>query len=316
MAAAELIRPMLAVAGELPPDGAWSFEFKWDGVRAVGYLGAGPARLLSRNDRDISVSYPELTTLGAAGPEMVLDGEVVAFDASGRPDFGTLQQRMHVTDPVLAGRLARSVPAVYLIFDLLRLDGRSLLGESYTERRRRLESLDITGDSWQTTPVFDDGADVLAASVAGGLEGVLAKRRDSIYAPGRRSADWRKIKNIRTQEVVIGGWHPGRGRRADGIGSLMMGLPEAGALRYVGQVGTGFSDAVLASLGARLAGLERRSSPFADDLPGPLRRDAHWVEPELVGEVAFTEWTGDGVLRHPAWRGLRPDKTPGDVTLE
>jgi bifunctional non-homologous end joining protein LigD len=177
--------------------------------------------------------------------------------------------------------------------------------------------LELNGASWQTGPAFDGGgADVLRASREQGMEGVVAKRRDSVYEPGRRSPAWRKIKHVNTQEVVVGGWRPGGGRRQGRIGSLMLGIPGAGGLRYVGQVGTGFSDALLEDLGRRLAGLACPSSPFDGPLPSAIARVAHWVRPDLVGEVAFAEWTGDGLLRQPSWRGLRPDKSPGDVVPE
>ncbi len=247
----------------------------------------------------------------------MLDGELVAFDHHGRPSFGTLQQRMHVADAAAARRLSATVPVVYVIFDLLHLDGRSLLGETYDARRELLDTLELDGASWQVSPVFSGpGADVLAASRTQGLEGVVAKRHTSRYEPGKRSPAWRKIKHVRTQEVVVGGWRPGNGRRAGRIGSLMLGIPDDGGLRYVGQVGTGFTEALLTDLGARLARLARKSSPFADQLPSAVRRDAHWVTPKLVGEVAFTEWTSDGLLRHPSWRGLRPDKSPSEVRPE
>jgi bifunctional non-homologous end joining protein LigD len=314
----ELIKPMLAVAGALPAAADWAFEMKWDGVRAVSYSEGGRVRALSRNDRDITVSYPELRALGLAlgTTQVVLDGELVAF-AHGRPNFGTLQQRMHIADARTARKLAEQVPVVYVIFDLLHLEGRSLLKLPYDDRRELLESLELNGASWQTAPVFyDSGPDVLEASAAAGMEGVVAKRRDSTYLPGRRSPAWTKVKHFRTQEVVIGGWHPGNGRRAGGIGSLMMGVPDEDGLRYVGQVGTGFTDKMLDDLGARLAKHERKTSPFSGQLPAPARKDARWVTPLLVGEVAFSERTSDGLLRQPAWRGLRPDKGVQDVRDE
>jgi bifunctional non-homologous end joining protein LigD len=318
----ELIKPMLAVPGELPTpaeDDDWVYEMKWDGVRAVVYIDGGRARATSRNDIDITVSYPELRALGAAlgTTQVVFDGELVAFDAHGRPSFSRLQQRMHVADAAAARRLSAKVPVGYVVFDLLHLDGRSLLREPYDTRRELLDGLELGGDSWQVSPVFSGpGADVLAASGDQGMEGVVAKRRSSTYQPGRRTPNWRKIKHVRTQEVVIGGWRPGNGRRAGRIGSLMLGIPEDGSLRYVGQVGTGFTGALLDDLGARLGRLERKSAPFAGVLPSAVRRDAQWVTPKLVGEVAFTEWTGDGLLRHPSWRGLRPDKSPEEVRPE
>ncbi|MFN2518205.1 MAG: non-homologous end-joining DNA ligase [Jatrophihabitantaceae bacterium] len=317
-----LIKPMLAVPGELPSgadEDAWAYEMKWDGVRAVVYVDGGRARAMSRNDRDITVSYPELRALGLAlgTTQVVLDGELVAFDVQGRPSFATLQQRMHVGNAAAARRLASHVPVVYVIFDLLHLDGRSLLREPYDARREQLAALGLAGEAWQLSPTFAaPGLDVLTASRAQGMEGVLAKRRDSSYEAGKRAQAWRKIKHVRTQEVVVGGWRPGNGRRAGTIGSLMLGIPENGQLRYVGQVGTGFTDALLADLGSRLARLERKSPPFAAALPSAVRRDARWVTPKLVGEVAFTEWTTDGLLRHPAWRGLRPDKSPQEVRPE
>ncbi|MEP7178750.1 MAG: non-homologous end-joining DNA ligase [Pseudonocardiales bacterium] len=317
-----LVKPMLAVPGELPTpaeEQEWAYEMKWDGVRAVVYVEGGRVRAMSRNDIDMTVSYPELRALGLAlgTTQAVLDGELVAFDERGRPNFSTLQQRMHVGDAAAARRLSAQVPVVYVVFDLLHVDGRSLLHEPYEKRRQELDTLALAGESWQPSPVFDGpGADVLAASLEQGLEGVLAKRRNSRYEPGKRTPAWRKVKHVRMQEVVIGGWRSGNGRRAGKIGSLMLGIPENGRLRYVGQVGTGFTDALLADLARRLARVERKSTPFAAELPSAVRREAHWVSPKLVGEVAFTEWTPDRLLRHPSWRGLRLDKSPEDVRPE
>jgi bifunctional non-homologous end joining protein LigD len=316
----ELIRPMLAVAGALPTNAAeWGYEMKWDGVRAVVYLEAGAVRIYSRNDRDVTVSYPELAGLAAAydGQELVLDGEIVAFDQHGRPSFGRLQQRMHVTDAAAAAHLSRTVPAVFLAFDLLRMDGHVLTAQPYAQRRELLEHLDVDGPSWHTPPVFHgSAADALAASQEQGLEGVLAKRLDSIYRPGVRTSEWTKFKNIHTQEVVIGGWRPGQGRRTDTIGSLLMGIPGPDGLAYVGHVGTGFSQAALADLSTRLTKLRAPQSPFREALPRADSRDAQWVRPALVGEVAFSERTADNRLRHPSWRGLRPDKNVADVVVE
>jgi bifunctional non-homologous end joining protein LigD len=246
-----------------------------------------------------------------------LDGEIVSFDAQGRPSFRRLQQRMHVGDAAAAARLAGSDPVVILLFDLLWLDGESLLRQPYTQRRQRLEALGLAGAAWQTPAAFHGrGAEAVAVSKEQGLEGVLAKRLTSTYMPGRRSPDWVKIKNLRTQEVVLGGWTAGTGRREGMIGALLLGLPDkSGQLGYVGKVGTGFTDAMLRDLAADLRPLARKTSPFLD-VPRPDARDARWVSPRLVGEVAFSEWTGDGRLRHPAWRGLRPDKSPEQVARE
>ncbi len=329
-----LIKPMLATPGVVtdprfgePTGPGWLYEMKWDGVRAVVYVdetsgngvAGGGVKLFSRNDRDVSVSYPELQPLGRllAGRQVVLDGEIVAIDDAGRPNFGRLQQRMHIADPRQAASLSQSVPAVLLAFDVLRLNGRSLLDEPYTTRRALLEELALSEAYVQTPPSFDtSAADALHASEVAGLEGVVAKRENSLYRAGQRSPDWIKIKHIRMQEVVVGGWRPGQGRRTNTIGSLLMGVHTEAGLQYIGHVGTGFSDALLRQLSTRLATLQVPDSPFGSPLPREITRDAHWVRPKLVGEVAFTEWTADDRLRHPAWRGLRPDKDAADVVRE
>src|SRR4051794_20388078 len=227
----DLVRPMLAIPGELPAasdDGRWAYEMKWDGVRAIGYVQDGITRLVSRNDLDVSVSYPEV--LDPPEPvrqrSLVLDGELVALDERGRPSFGRLQERMHVRDPAAVRRLAGRVPGSYYAFDLLRLDDRPLLQLPYTERRALLEDLELDTTTWRVPPSSPGpAADVMAASAQHGLEGIVAKRRASAYRPGQRSPDWRKVKHQRMQEVVIAGWRPGRGRRAGGIGSLILGAP-------------------------------------------------------------------------------------------
>jgi bifunctional non-homologous end joining protein LigD len=319
----ELVRPMLAKAGELPApkdEQRWGFEMKWDGVRAIVYLeGGGTVRALTRNDREVSGSYPELRRLAEAMGirQLVLDGELVAIDENGRPNFGLLQQRMHVTNPSQVRSLSRRVPVTYLVFDVLHLDGRSLLELPYADRRRILDELRLEGPSWGTPPVFEGAASAaLQTSEAQGLEGVVAKRLDSPYESGRRTGAWLKVKNFKTQEVVVGGWKPGQGRRAETIGSLLLGVNTERGLVYAGHVGTGFTEAVLDDLTKRLRPLERRTSPFADEVPREHARDAHWVTPKLVGEVRYGEWTRDGRLRHPSWRGLRPDKSPDQVVIE
>ena len=316
-----LVHPMLAVLREqIPRDqDAYGYEFKWDGVRAVVYVDGGRPRVLSRNDRDVTVSYPELRALAESlgARQVVLDGEIVAFDSDGRPSFEALQSRMHVTNSAQVRRLVAQTPVTYLVFDVLYLDGRSLLDETYVDRRQILESLSLAGPSWQTPPHFEgDGEAVLAASQAQGLEGVLAKRLDSRYYAGKRSDYWLKVKNLRTQEVVIGGWKPGAGRRAGAIGSLLLGVPGPAGLEFAGHVGTGFTDRMLRDLEAQLAPLARDDPPFDTPVPREHARAAKWVEPTVVGEVAFGEWTREGRLRHPAWRGLRPDKSAADVVRE
>jgi bifunctional non-homologous end joining protein LigD len=320
--ALKYLPPMLATLGELPPaaqDARWAYEMKWDGMRAIVLIDSGGLTLFSRNDRDVTVSYPELLPLAAAldGEQAILDSEIVAFDERGRPSFRLLQDRMHIASATQAKALSKSRPVVLLAFDLLQHAGESLIALPYVERRRRLEALGLDGPSWQTPPAFSGtGAEAVRTSKELGLEGVLAKRLDSPYRPGKRSREWIKVKNIQAQEVVIGGWVPGQGNRDGTIGALLLGLPGPDGLTYVGKVGTGFTRRMLDDLSPRLARLERASSPFVPAVPRVDSRDAHWVTPRLVGEVAFGEWTGDGRLRHPSWRGLRPDKDVSEVRRE
>ncbi|MEU4765985.1 non-homologous end-joining DNA ligase [Actinosynnema sp. NPDC023794] len=314
----ELIRPMLASPGQLPPGPGWAFEFKWDGVRTVTYARGGRVRAMTRNDLEVSATYPEVRALSAilGDHEAVLDGEIVALGARKQPDFGRLQSRMHVARP--GDELLARVPVVYYVFDLLHLDGRSLLGAPYAERRQELAALGLGGRAEvRVPPSFSEvhGEDVLAVAEDYGLEGVVAKRVTSRYEPGRRSAAWVKVPLLRTQEVLIGGWQPGDGRRAGTIGSLLLGVRCDDGVHYVGKVGTGFTHSALLDLQQRLRPLERAESPFIDAVPADHARRAHWVRPELVGEVEYRTWTTDRRLRHSSWRGLRPDKDPDDVRM-
>ncbi len=314
------LRPMLAAAGELPrSDEGWSYEFKWDGMRAITYVDGGRIRVTSRNGNDLSQAFPELRALGEAlgSTAVVLDGEIVAFDDTGRPSFQVLQPRIHASGDARARRLAGEKPVSYVIFDLVYRDGVSLLGAPYLKRREALESLGLQGPNWTVSPRFTGpGSDVLDASREQGLEGVVAKRDDSSYLPGKRSPAWTKVKNLLTEEVVVGGFTSGEGRRKGRIGSLILGMPDAGGLRYVGQVGTGFDEDALAALGRFLASHVRSDSPFTGKVAQPYERKATWVEPVLVGEVSFSEWTRDGRLRQPSWRGVRHDKSAGEVARE
>jgi bifunctional non-homologous end joining protein LigD len=317
----EHVLPMLARSGTLPADSAgWDFEVKWDGVRAIAYVRPGRLRLESRNLNDISNAYPEVRGLlrQFGMREAVLDGEIIAFDDSGRPSFGRLQSRMHLTSSSAIRRRMADTPVVYAIFDLLYVDGRSLLELPYSERRERLEALDLSGPAWRVPAHHGgDGAALLEATRKQGLEGVVAKRRDSRYEPGRRTNGWVKVKHTRRQELVIGGWLPGEGRRSERIGALLVGYPDgeyARRLRYAGRVGTGFTDAVLDDLRRRLAPLRRDDNPF-DPRPR-LPRNAVYVEPTLVAEIDFANWTTDGIMRAPSFKGLRSDKPAGDVVLE
>jgi bifunctional non-homologous end joining protein LigD len=314
----ERIEPMLARSGSLPRDDeGWAYEVKWDGVRAIGYVDGGRLRLSSRNGRDITPRYPELRELGRAlgARQAVLDGEVVAFDDEGRPSFQRLQGRMHLTSEHAVRRLSEREPVTYIIFDLLFLDGHSLLDEPYVARRERLLELGLSGPTWQTPAHHvGDGAALLEASRAQGLEGVLAKRLDCPYTPGRRSPGWVKVKNVRRADVVIGGWLPGEGNRSGRIGALVVGYhDEEGALRYAGRVGTGFTQAELARLQGLLDPLRRESSPFTGRQPP---RETRFVDPQLVCTVEYSEWTQARTLRQPSYKGLRDDVDPADITFD
>jgi bifunctional non-homologous end joining protein LigD len=312
------LRPMLATPGALPSDDDnWAYEVKWDGVRALLAVEGGRLTVTSRNGNDVTASYPELRGLGLqlGARQVLLDGEVVAFNPEGRTDFGMLQARMHVGKPSAA--LLRSTPVQFLAFDLLHHEGRSLLRQPYDERREALEALGLEGEHWQVPPAFrGGGAAVLEATKAQGLEGIVAKRRDAPYQPGRRSDSWLKVKHIRRTSAVIAGWKPGEGGRTGRIGSLLLGVQGPSGLEYAGHVGTGFTGATLKKLGDLLEPLRRDDSPFATAVPREFAKSALWVDPELVAEVDYTEWTKDGRLRHPSYKGLRDDYDPKDVVRE
>jgi bifunctional non-homologous end joining protein LigD len=315
------LRPMLATTGPLPSDDAgWAYEMKWDGLRALAFVADGAVRLMSRTGRDITHTYPELARPPAlvGANQAVIDGEIVALAAGSWPDFEALQQRMNIGSAAQAKVLAAQIPVSYLAFDLLWLDGRSLLESPYSRRRELLDGLGLQGGRWQVPPSFvgESGADIQAVSIQQNLEGVMAKRRASRYEAGRRSASWRKIKNVSRQEVVVGGWKPGEGGRAGWIGSLLVGVYADGDLVYSGHVGTGFTQQTLRMLGDTLAPLRRDTSPFDEPVPPEDARFAHWVEPVLVAEVAFSGWTKSGRLRGPSFKGLRYDKEAAEVVRE
>ncbi len=305
---------MLARTGPLPPDdGSWAFEIKWDGVRAIAFVQGGRLVLKARSGRDVTARYPELRPLAVAlaGREVILDGEVVAFDGA-RPSFQKLQSRMHLTSEHAVRRLARDDPVHYVAFDLLYLDGRSLLGLRYDERRAVLADLELSGPTWQAPAHHvGDGEALLQLTRAQQLEGVIAKRLDCPYTPGKRTSGWVKVKNIGSTDVVIGGWLPGEGGRSGRLGALVIGIPDDdGVLRYAGRVGTGFSQAELVRLGGMLDELASDASPFEGRQPPKLTR---FVEPSLVARVDFTERTNAGTLRQPSYKGLRDDVAPEDV---
>jgi bifunctional non-homologous end joining protein LigD len=308
------LEPMLARTGALPSDDErWAFEIKWDGVRAIAFVQGGRLVLKARSGRDVTARYPELRPLGEAlaGREVVLDGEVVAFDGA-RPSFQKLQGRMHLASEHAVRRLARDDPVHYIAFDLLYLDGRSLMGLPYAERRAALAELGLSGPTWQAPAHHvGDGHALLELTRAQQLEGVIAKRLDCPYVPGRRSPGWIKVKNVSSTDIVIGGWLAGEGGRSGRLGALVIGIPdEQGVLRYAGRVGTGFTQAELARLGALLEPLATAASPFEGRQPPKLTR---FVEPRLVARVDFNERTHAGTLRQPSYKGLRDDVAPEDV---
>jgi bifunctional non-homologous end joining protein LigD len=315
----EHLVPMLARPGKLPPDDddGWAYEIKWDGVRTVAYSQPGTLRLESRNLIDVTGRYPELARLNRAlsSHSVVLDGEVVAFDDSGRPSFQALQQRAQLASRAQAKRQAQARPVTYVIFDLLWLNGHSLMALPYAQRRELLAGLQLNGERWQTPEyIVGNGSQLLAAAREQRLEGVLAKRLQSTYQPGARSRDWIKVKTTASQELVIGGWLPGKGKRRERIGALLLGVYEDGRLRYAGRVGTGFSEQELDRLERLLRPLERKSSPFTLGPKPP--RESVFVEPRLVAEVEFTEWTQAGSLRQPSYKGLRDDKAAELIVRE
>ncbi len=307
---------MMASVGVAPGGAGWAFEWKWDGVRAIVAATPGLVRATSRNGRDITAGYPELDVLGElVDRPVLLDGELVTPDQHGRPNFGRLQSRMHVRRPSPA--LVRSAPVLFYVFDLLHLDG-SLLAKPYMQRRELLDQLQLTGGPVNTPANHTGIAASVLLDLAGqhGLEGVVAKRLDSRYEPGRRARTWIKTPLRHTQEVIIGGWRPGEGNRAGTIGALLLGVyDETGQLRYAGDIGTGFTDRMLRDLQAMLNTRERSTSPFDETVPREHARHAHWTEPDLVGEVEYRQWTTDGRLRHASWRGLRPDRDPREIVL-
>ena len=313
------VRPMLAVPGPVPTESGWAFEFKWDGVRAVVAVAAGQVRLNSRNGNDVTGGYPEIVEACAGiGRSVLLDGELVALDGQGRPDFGLLQQRMHVRSP--PAELRQRVPVSLYVFDVLAVDGQSLVAEPFDARRARLLGLGLDQlPGVAVPPSFTDvsGAQLLEVARAHRLEGVVAKRRSSRYEPGRRSTAWVKTALLTTREVLVGGWTAGEGRRLSTLGALLLGARDHdGRLRYLGNVGTGFTEQMLRDLLARLEPLRQDASPFDEPVPREHARGARWVTPELVGEVQYRTLTSDHRLRHAAWRGLRPDRDPEEVLAD
>ncbi|MFB0614495.1 ATP-dependent DNA ligase [Streptomyces sp. AGS-58] len=315
-----LIPPMLATPGRLPSaaqDERWAYETKQDGQRVMVYLpGDGSVLLRARSGEDITAAYPELRPLGAAlgATPAVLDGEVLALDERGRADFQLLQSRMGLAHaPARAARRAAQVPAHLVLFDLPYL-AQPLVRLPYVRRRARLEGLGLAGPHWSTPGALTGhGAEALRATREHGLEGLVCKRLDSVYEPGVRSRAWIKIRNMRAEDVIVGGWLPGRGRLAGLPGAVLAGQRAGGRLRYVGGVGTGWSEAERAELAELLRDAASERCPFD---PVPRIPDARWVLPRLVGEVSYSTRTRNGLLRQPSWLRLRPDLTPRESAAD
>lgn len=310
------IDPMLPRASAtLPPRSAeWAFEVKFDGFRALLFCEPDGVRVQSRNQRDMTAWYPELQ--GLRGRCAILDGEIVASDAEGRPDLELMQLRAGFTSPRSPVRSRAELVAIsYQIFDLLHLDDRSLLRRPYRERRALLESLELKGSHWLTPSnhVGSDAAKLLQASRAAGLEGLVAKRLESRYEPGDRSGAWLKIKNWQRQEFVIGGWRHDRDGTDGWLGALMLGCHDDEGFTYCGSVEAGFRPDTVSALVALLPTLERGTSPFHNR---PAKKGEHFVEPVLVAEVQFIGWSHGGAIRHASFKGFVFDKQPGDVRRE
>lgn len=302
---------MLATRGDRVPDGAeWTHEVKWDGMRVLADRTGDGLRLTSRNENPVTGAFPELADV-AAGRDLLLDGEVVAF-ADGIPSFDSLAERIHVSKPGRARLLAERQPVTYLIFDVLRLDGRDLASLPLGRRREILVGLDLTTPRWQVPPWYGDGAMLWAATRQQRLEGVVSKRLGSPYRFGARSRHWLKFPHRRRSSWVIGGWRP-EVDTSHRLGAVLVGEPTPEGLIYRGRVGSGIAGKVGPPLLGLLAPLQRPTSPFVDDVPRPDAVGVTWVEPVLVIDVEALGMSGHARLRQPSYRGLRTDLTPEDL---
>ena len=308
------MRPMLASAGTVIPVGPqWAHEIKWDGMRVLADVAGGRLRLSSRNENDVTSSFPELSTLADPGMpgDMLLDGEVVALDG-GRPSFAALSERMHVINSRKARSLTATRPVTFMVFDLLRLAGVDLTAQPLAQRRAALEGIGLDGPNVQVPPTYDDGAALQTATMEQGLEGVVSKRLSSRYRPGRRSPDWLKFPHRESRSVVIGGWRleTDSDRR---LGAVLVGRPTADGLAYLGRVGSGLAGQEQERVLQALEGLGVDTSPFADEVPRIDAQGTRWVRPEMVVEVQSLGLSAQGRLRQPAYRGLRTDLSPHDL---
>jgi bifunctional non-homologous end joining protein LigD len=302
---------MLATRGDHVPTGdEWCHEVKWDGMRVLVDVRGGEVRLSSRNEKDATVSFPELRGLPVG--DALLDGEVVAF-ADGVPSFAALAERMHVSRADRARALAERMPVTLLAFDLLRLGDRDLLDEPLTARRARLEDLDLQNDRWQTPTTYEDGRMLFDATFQQGLEGIVSKRLSSRYRPGLRSKDWLKFAHRRRESYVVGGWRLETDSR-DRLGAVLIGEPTADGLRYRGRVGSGIAGRKAATLVTLLAGLTRATTPFVDEVPRLDAVGTTWVEPVLVVDIESLGPSAQGRVRQPSYVGVRADLTPEDLS--
>jgi bifunctional non-homologous end joining protein LigD len=305
------MRPMLATHGRhVPPGGDWTHEVKWDGVRALTDVRDGTVRMTSRNENAITIAWPELATSPLGERDLLVDGEIIALNERGLPDFRTLQERMHVRKATTAARLADKVPAIYMVFDLLRLDGADLAARPLAQRRAALEGLGLDG-TWQVPPQYDDGAMLFEATLQQGLEGVVSKRRTSTYRFGERSQHWQKLAHRHRLSYVVGGWRPQEGT-TDRLASLVVGELTADGLRYRGRVGSGIGPKQGRALAEMVAGLERAASPFDDEVPAVDAKGTRWLEPVLVVDID-THGRGYERLRQPSFQGVRTDLAPEDL---
>ncbi len=312
------MRPMLATRGTTVPTGAeWLHEVKWDGMRVIATVRDGRLVLHSRNENDVTVSFPELQGLAGrgtfGGKDVVLDGEIVAF-LDGLPVFGALADRMHVANPRKAEQAAARNPVTLLLFDLLHLDGLHLVTLPLEQRRQVLTDLVEEGPRWRVPPAYDDGEVLVDVTKAQGLEGVVSKRRHSVYRPGQRSTDWLKFPHRPTGSYVVGGWRPETGSRQR-LGSVLVGEPTTDGLVYRGRVGSGLAGAAGETLKELLAGSETDDDPFVTEVPREDCVGARWVRPEVVLEVASLGLTPQRRLRQPAYLGVRRDLRPDDLLL-
>jgi len=309
------MRPMLATPGPQPAGLEWLHEVKWDGMRVLADVNERGVRLYARSGRDVTASYPELSAIGEAVQDALIDGEIIAL-ADGIPSFAALADRMHVTDERRAAELSETYPITVMTFDLLRLYGVDLLGRPLEERRASLDKLELPPGRWQQSPSYSDGPALLAATREQGLEGVVAKRRGSTYQPGRRSKDWIKTANRHHQACLVGGWRPEAGT-TDRIGALLIGVnDDDGRLAFAGRVGSGLSHHLSQDVRRLLAPLTQPRSPFDDEVPRLDSAGAIWCDPQIVIEVRHLGWTGGHRLRQPVFRALRTDLNPAEVRRE